>query len=211
MDQNKTPREMAWEWMTSRYSFTLEKLVAATGMNKHTAAVFIRYLRRKNRIHVLRKHIGSKPARYRVHDTSPLKFGTENYSKPKKRRHKICARQRMWTSMRVLRTFTIADVAAGANAKPDQTCRYIRCLVKGGYVRLIHGPLIAGPNKKGEFARFRLLHDSGPRYPLGRKDGLYDQNADKFHAYQEVETASKHTRRRKPRGAQHGTPERRMA
>lgn len=81
-------------------------------------------------------------------------------------------RQRMWLSMRVLRTFTTKDLAVTANTTLRHAQLYVAGLKPAGYVREL--PHI---NKGRSVARsYRLVKDTGPNAPRVTDEGLSDLN-----------------------------------
>ena len=86
------------------------------------------------------------------------------------------ARDRIWQSMRILRRFTLPDLAATAEAGENNCLKYTRELTAGGIVRVIK-PHESG-HKNGHIIWF-LVRDLGPKSPRLRKDGtLFDPNTD---------------------------------
>ncbi|WP_336958710.1 hypothetical protein [Sphingobium aquiterrae] len=81
--------------------------------------------------------------------------------------------KRLWTAMRVLRTFDLAQLVMAAEVKRDFAARYVRLLVTAGYL----APVWA------DVPSWRLCRNSGPLYPqmMRRSNArtttaLYDQN-----------------------------------
>lgn len=86
------------------------------------------------------------------------------------------ARDRIWQSMRILRRFTLPDLAATAEAGENNCLKYTRGLTAGGIVRVIK-PKESG-YKNGHIVWF-LARDLGPKSPRLRKDGtIFDPNTD---------------------------------
>lgn len=87
--------------------------------------------------------------------------------------------ENIWRSMRMLKMFSVTDLAAHANTpdtpvKPSYVQSYVTRLNRAGYLRLEQSPRRGG--RRGR-ARYRLIHDTGPRPPLvQRTHRVFDQN-----------------------------------
>lgn len=82
------------------------------------------------------------------------------------------AQQKLWRSMRVLRHFTSTDLQVTAEASRTITNRYVRALLKHGYIQ--H----RGFKRMGT-AKLRVLvlvKDTGPHAPRPCTTGLTDLN-----------------------------------
>lgn len=95
-------------------------------------------------------------------------------------------RQRMWQSMRVLRQFTIADLAATTETPPNSVSHYVRALRDAGYVRCVQ-PVQSG--RTAGHACYALVRDSGPAAPRIGNHGVRDANARPTHAVPMVSIA----------------------
>lgn len=81
-------------------------------------------------------------------------------------------RQRMWLSMRVLRTFTTKDLVMTADTTLRHAQLYVAGLKAAGYLREL--PHI---NKGRSVARsYQLVKDTGPNAPRVTDEGLTDAN-----------------------------------
>lgn len=81
----------------------------------------------------------------------------------------VTARQRMWQSMRVMRTFTSHDLIATAEAGEDNAMKFVQALVRAGYVKVVKP---RRNSKPPEHAIYRLVRDTGPNAPcLQRSSG----------------------------------------
>ncbi len=84
------------------------------------------------------------------------------------------ARDRIWTSMRVLRQFSLPDLAATADAEKDNVRKYITGLRKSGYL------IITKAKREGSkhgHEVYRLVRNTGPKAPRLQSDGkTYDPN-----------------------------------
>lgn len=85
-------------------------------------------------------------------------------------------RSRMWQAMRVLRTFTVADMEATAEVSRASATHYVRALRDAGYVQRLPGKRIG---RVAQFMSYRLLQNTGPHAPRVSHVGkLLDMNAE---------------------------------
>lgn len=100
-------------------------------------------------------------------------------------------RRRIWNSIRVLKRFTAADLAATAGIGQDNLRKYLLALARAGLIA------VAVPKRNG-YARghavWRLVNDLGPLHPLPRRDqsGVYDPNRDRLYPYAQPSPARDH-------------------
>ncbi len=84
------------------------------------------------------------------------------------------ARDRAWTAMRVLRRFSLPDLAATAEIGLDNARKYCIGLCRAGYLRIVQ-PKANG--RKGGHQVYQLVRDTGPHAPRLQSDGnTYDPN-----------------------------------
>lgn len=87
--------------------------------------------------------------------------------------------EQAWQSMRVLRRFGAADLVTTGEISLPNARKYMRGLVRGGFIRLVQ-PRRAG--LPGESDIYLLVRDTGPRAPVLRTNGqVYDINTDTVH------------------------------
>jgi len=169
-------RNKVFRWMVAETEFSLPKLADELGVDNKKAGRFIEWLQKHDRLQVVSQRVGRIPAIYRVIDSSPL----PNLSRPS-------VRQRCWNSVRVLKKFSIADVATGADCSFSQASMYLMRLRRAGFVRCVQSPRA---DVAGVSALLFLQYDSGPKAPIpdDKKGQMLDQNTGKRHAYAEVES-----------------------
>ena len=177
----RSPREQAWEWILTNPNFTCSQLRESTGIPHHIAYQLARFLVSKGRIKVVIKGRGSKPAKYKLIDPSPIQFGQGTkqgfvYNTGRKK----SVKQKCWNAMRVLRRFSIGDIATGADINRTTASKYIRSLTQAGFIRCLQKPSRGNEHTIGIYM---LIHDSGPLYPLNKKDCVIDQNTGEEHPY----------------------------
>jgi hypothetical protein len=81
--------------------------------------------------------------------------------------------------MRILRLFTVADLAATAEIQPRNARAYLRRLESAGYLRLARAARNGHP---GGHAVWRLIRDTGPHAPRLQRDGAtWDPNTRAVH------------------------------
>ena len=92
----------------------------------------------------------------------------------RRRIRRPCDRDRVWQSMRVMRTFSQPELVATAEAGRENVRRYVRGLLNAGYLAVVR-PTDSG--RRGGHAVYRLVRDTGPHAPRLRVDGrTYDVN-----------------------------------
>lgn len=72
-------------------------------------------------------------------------------------------RRKVWTSIRILRRFTLPDLCRTSGAKYCNVKTFVRNLCRHGYVAK-HGSRCFGV--LGGYQRYGLVKDAGPEYPL---------------------------------------------
>lgn len=169
-------RNKVFNWMVAETEFSLPKLAESLEVDNKKAGRFIEWLLKHDRLETVVPRVGRTPAIYRVCDSSPL----QNLSRPS-------VRQRCWNSVRVLKKFSIADVATGAECSYSQASMYLTRLRRAGYVRCVQSPRA---DVAGVSALLFLQHDSGPKAPVpdDKNDLMIDPNTGKRHQYSELET-----------------------
>jgi predicted transcriptional regulator len=158
--------------------FTALELTKAVGMQRDTAKRFLRYLQDEKRVQVAQRARGRIATTYRVINTEPLSFGRRPSFK-----HANPARQRVWNSCRILRTFTLHELAATSQTAYGTCCSYVKRLEQVGLVRKVrrHAP------EQGEYALFRLNVDVGHAHPIVRDDGVYCPGRNTLYPYKEAQ------------------------
>lgn len=82
-------------------------------------------------------------------------------------------RARMWTAMRVLRTFSVPEVVATAEVSVTAAHKYLRALERAGYLQVAREKQ---NGRTGGHVLYRLSRDTGPYAPRLGKDGVRDPN-----------------------------------
>jgi len=200
---NNGQRQLAWEWLKSHLKFTKKQLIEEVAITSSAANSLITFLIEHKRIKQVSPRKGCIGAKYKVINTDYLQFGSGSRKGCRNTKGKKgSAKQRCWTTMRVLGAFAIGDVAAGAEVATCTAGTYIRKLTQVGFIRCIQG--VDKANDNNSVARFRLIHNSGPLYPIVCKDSVYDQNLDKRHNYQASVSANSINRINNNKEPHHG-------
>ncbi|UTW14506.1 hypothetical protein [Marinobacterium rhizophilum] len=187
-------RRKAWKWIiesreslpAGARSFSAQQMAAATGLNLHTAKRFLSFLLEKRRLKVWRYGRGPLPTLYYLLDATPLVFdqpGARAGYRVRTSRKPNTARQRIWNSCRILRTFTLNEVSATAQTAYVTCSAYIKRLERAGLVRKIKRHAA----QDGEFAIFRLNVDAGHPHPVVRNDGVFCPARNTLYPYKEAE------------------------
>jgi len=185
-------RRKAWTWLVNRWEqpegspkrFTARELAEANGMNIHTAKRFLQFLIEKERVCIYKRGGDGKPTLYHLKDASPLVFdqprARKGYRVKAQRTHKrITVRQRVWNSCRILRVFTLNELAATAQAAYVTCGAYVKRLEKAGLVRKVKRHAA----QPGEYAVFRLNTDAGAEHPVVRDDGIWCPSIQTLYPY----------------------------
>jgi hypothetical protein len=117
----------------------------------------------------------------------------------------VCARQRLWNSIRVFKRFTSGQLEATAEVTRANLQKYLLALSRSGYLAL------ARPKQNGKslgHAVWRLARDSGPHAPIVRTDGsgVYDPNQNQLYPYRDEATDEPPTRPGVARRAENRLP-----
>jgi hypothetical protein len=78
------------------------------------------------------------------------------------------ARARTWTAMRVLGSFTIADVMATAEVTRQNASKYLVALERAGFLLRLKDNV---SGRAGSHIRYRLVRNSGPEAPAVQTNG----------------------------------------
>lgn len=77
-------------------------------------------------------------------------------------------RSKIWASMRMLPSFTTAELVATAEAGVNNTTRYVHALARAGYLRKLSD---CKSGLTGGHAVWKLVRNTGPHAPRARTQG----------------------------------------
>lgn len=93
------------------------------------------------------------------------------------------ARSKAWTSMHILRMFTMPDLAMTAGIKMDNCRYYLVRLEQFGFVRRVRRN---DSGHAGSHSLWQLVRHTGPDAPIAQKSGgLFDPNTGKTYTQTE--------------------------
>lgn len=174
--KNQTLSQRAWEWIEQQQDFGSAELAAHMEVSLKSAQMVISHLQDLKAIATI--STGVKPVVYQaVAGAKPhLPGKNQTAERPKS------IRQKLWQAMRFLGDFTVADLQANAECSRASAERFLSDLVRYEYV-FITRPQRRNARmaqRKGFSVRYRLLKNTGHKYPVIRPTGLYDQNLKKL-------------------------------
>lgn len=169
---NKTLSQRAWEWIKQQPDFGSAELAEHMDVSLKSAQMVIAHLQDLKAITTI--STGVKPVVYQaVKDAAPhLPGKNQTAERPKS------IRQKLWQAMRFLTDFTVADLQANAECSRSSAERFLSDLVRYEYVFITRPQRrnASMAQRKGFAVRYRLLKNTGHKYPVIRPTGLYDQN-----------------------------------
>lgn len=177
-------RERVWAAMRELREFRAADLAAAADVPEGTARFYIHMFKRGGLVEVaIPSAPGSRvPGIFAlIHDPgerAPWIVGDARAHKP------TGVRSRIWQSMRVLRRFTVPDLAATAEVSEDRAREFVRWLHRIGYLRQLRH----ATGNPGGHALYQLVRDTGPKPVRVGRDGIYDPNTRDFFPWQPEET-----------------------
>lgn len=98
----------------------------------------------------------------------------------------------MWRTMRMLKVFTAAELAAHASTSAVEVKlvaaqNYVGWLHRAGYLTVLSRAKSNGVGRGRTFAKYQLSRDTGPKSPIWQKiDCVYDQNLNQVVWHEEV-------------------------
>lgn len=173
---SQTLSQSSWKWIKKRPEFRSKELATAMEITLHQAQMVISHLQKLNAITT--SHRGYNGAVYiPVPDAKPHLPGKNPTSARKK-----CLRQKIWSAVRYLQKFTIADVQAAADCSKASVERYLSDLRKHGYVVTVKGQNVKAPmsSRRGHRNQYLLINNTGHKYPVMGANGMRDQNRNKL-------------------------------
>ncbi|WP_416305178.1 hypothetical protein [Neptunicella sp. SCSIO 80796] len=163
-----TLSQRSWEWIKAQQDFHSTELAKQMDLSMKEVKRVIDHLTKKGAIKTI--NTNHKPHVYAAVRGVDFDF-KRNVS------GKQCQRQLIWQAMRWHGKFKIDEVVASSECTRASVLRYVNALVKYGYVKVMRPQW--SPVKKQTSPKqviYRLLLNTGHKYPVIRKNSLYDQN-----------------------------------
>lgn len=86
------------------------------------------------------------------------------------------AKDKLWQSMRIMRTFSAPELAAVSEVHVTTADKYVRALHNAGFLRRVAEHK---PGQPGTSDTYTLVRNTGPLSPIRhKKGGVYDRNSD---------------------------------
>lgn len=173
----KDSRQAVWNIVRQlRTDFTIADIAAKTKMAADTIRDYLNGLEKAEYLKGVPGQAIGTAKRYSL-------IKDAGFDAPRvKRDGKPCKRgagnEQMWRTMRILKTFTCAELAVNASTtkhqvKESTAVDYCGDLLKAGYLRVVsgHGPVAV---------TYRLIRNTGPKPPIVQRiKQIYDQNQQK--------------------------------
>lgn len=173
-DQGGDHQSATWAQIRAQKTFTVRSINDEVGAHRTTVFDYIRrliaggYVEIEKEVNgaahfILVRDAGVHPPRLR-RDGTPVQQGSGT--------------QNIWRSMRMLKTFTPADLVIHSTTDTVEVQlatakKYCAMLLKAGYLRVLEKAVPGGKRQ----ARYRLIRDSGPLPPqIQSVKQVYDQN-----------------------------------
>lgn len=176
MSTNEKRTEI-WAFVKHRKQFTNMEVVKSTGINYTVVRAFTKALVKQNIAVVVKNKIG-KASLFKLVQNTPPQFtpGFEVGERLSRRKKLTCA-DRCWRSMRVLKKFSVSDIAQGAEVRSAYAQQYVLWLNMAGYLRCLTPQTSATVN---DSTVYMLIKDTGPDRPIlrMREKAVYDPNID---------------------------------
>ena len=166
---------LIWTVMRGRRDFTVAEIAEESTCERSTVGKYVKKLREGGFVELVgaRKNGTAEGDRYRVTCSdciAPDLVSDEEDG----------AQEKMWRSMRIFRSFNVADIAMVCNLHENTVKRYTNKLKQAGYVS-VHVSNKGG-GKVGAYNTYRLARDTGARSPVILRDGrVFDCNKNEFY------------------------------
>lgn len=166
----KSLSQQCWEWIADQPDFHSTDLARAMDVPmKKIKSVMDEFIRRG---YVEAANTAAKPYVYKVTPTKPSFRKTRPNPHPKTN-----ARQRIWQAMRFMNgQFTVEQIQAAASTSRSNVNRFISDLIKYEYVAKVRGQWGLSGQQRARECRYLLVENTGWKYPVVKKNGLWDQN-----------------------------------
>lgn len=168
----KTLSQRSWEWIKRQPDFQSKELAKEMEVSLHEAQMVIDHLKKRGAVQTINNR--RKPVVYAKVARAKPHLPGKNPTSPQPN----SIRQKIWQAMRFLEVFTIPEIVALADCKKSNVERFLTDLCRYQYVARISTFNKRSPmaKRKGWHNRYRLLENTGRKYPVVRSTGLFDQN-----------------------------------
>lgn len=181
----RNKRAIAWEHIATNDKFTVNDIANVLAEPADKGREIVKEFEQRGFIRqVSGIGVAGRPKVYsRIEGHSPVlgRGHCQDGRYVRYRGHKT-KRQKMWNSMKMHRVFTRVDLIMTAEVTDSHAKDYLSALHKAGYVRFVV-KVKAGQKSKGQMSRYCLLRDTGHLAPIIRKDGVWDQNEQRFYPF----------------------------
>jgi len=178
-------RQAVWEAVRELRKFTLAEVAEASGENEGTVRSYVKNLVAGGYLNRSAPNGPFVAVRYEL-------ARDDGVEAPRLRRDggpvlQGLAREQMWRTMKMLRSFTALDLAVAASTESvpvaeDDAKNYVRHLARAGYLAELR------PGSPGRPGLHRLAVDTGPRPPMvTRAKVVFDPNLNRLVWHEEVD------------------------
>ena len=170
----KTLSQRSWEWIKNQPDFHSTELAKAMNVPRTKIKTVMDEFVRKG--HVEAANTAAKPYVYRATEKEPSFERSRPNPHPERN-----ARQKIWQAMRFLSSqFTVEEVQAATGTSRSNVTRFISDLIKYRYVAKTRGQWGKAKQRHARECKYLLLENTGHKYPVIKKTGLWDQNLRKL-------------------------------
>ena len=172
-------RQLLWGFMQEMGNFSAEDLnKKCQEIEDYSLYSIRRYLRDLTRAGYLQYSLEKGVKIYWLAKSfgihAPINEDGEIYPPNEERR--LDAYNRMWTTMRIWRSFTTDDISMCAEVSNGITTVYVSQLIRAGFLQVVR------KGRKGAKTIYRLMKDTGPIAPRPvRKKAIFDFNTKVFY------------------------------
>ncbi len=170
----ETLSQRSWEWIKKQSDFHSTDLAKAMEVTMPKIKTVMDEFIRNG--YVVAVNTNAKPYVYEVTGIEPSFTRTRpNPHSPEN------ARQRIWQAMRFYGTnFTVQEIQAAAMTSRSNVTRYISDLVRYRYIARTRNQWGVKKQRYARECKYLLVENTGHKYPVIKKTGLWDQNLKQF-------------------------------
>lgn len=167
---SQTLSQRSWEWIKKQPDFHSTDLARAMKVTMPKIKTVMDEFVRNEYVKAVNK--SAKPYVYEATGKEP------SFSRNRPNPHpQANARQRIWQAIRFFNSqFTVEEVQAAANTNRQNVTRFLSDLVKYGYVAKTRNQWCTSKQRGPRVCKYLLIENTGYKYPVIKKSGLWDQN-----------------------------------